>query len=77
MRRPIRSYSATPGGEHFEEEKGSGSAPVQMFSQEPLDQSDILGVHLPPCMTTDRVQQKNIFFACLAQGVEYRPGDGT
>jgi hypothetical protein len=28
-----------------------------------------------PCMTTGRVQQKNIFFACLARGVEYRPGD--
>jgi hypothetical protein len=27
-------------------------------------------------MTTDRVQQKNIFFDCLARGVEYRPGDG-
>ncbi len=29
-----------------------------------------------PCMTTDRDQQKNIFFACLARRVEYRPGDG-
>jgi len=48
-----------------------------MFSEEPLDQSDILGVHLSPCMTTDRVQHKNIFFACRAQGVEYRPGDAT
>jgi len=55
----------------------SGSAPVPMFSEEPLDQSDILGVHLSPCMTTDRVQHKNIFFACRAQWVEYRPGDAT
>ena len=54
----------------------SGSAPVPMFSQEPLI-SPISSARISqPCMTTDRVQHNNIFFACLAQGVEYRPGDG-
>jgi hypothetical protein len=45
----------------------SGSAPVPMFSEEPLDQSDILPLSSRSCMTIVRVLQKNIFFACLAR----------
>jgi hypothetical protein len=54
-----------PLGKHFEEEKGSGSAPVPMFSQEPLDQSDILGAHFP-ALYDHRPRSAEKYFLCLS-----------
>jgi hypothetical protein len=63
MRRPRRSYSATPGGAS-RRRKGVGFGPVPMFRQEPLDQSDILGAQFP-ALYDHSPSLAETYFLCL------------